>query len=386
MSETIDIPVRIVVVKDRIRKDLGDTTSLMVSMEKNGQLQPIGIDLQNNLIFGERRLDAATRAGWETIRATRFSDKEDAARAMAAEFDENSERKEFTTLEVRAAAKKLEAYLKPAGVAKREQNLKRGEVTAEIAVPEVPNLGTSGKPRENPPKSPAKTREIVAAALGKSPETIRKIDVVATAAEQPDALPEVKAAAEEMERTGRVDPAFKAVQAATKPPEPEPRFGPEEMAALERANTLATLKIVGQSVRRIPNIDHAGALRHLEFASFIIEGGRDPAPPPERTGLDPVAEMALPAELDTPAFRDKWREWCRYRRKRKPAVSADAARKTFAKLSKVPIATALQAIDDAISNDWRGIFPERMKGRAHHAGPGQAYQPSADSSETAGRL
>ena len=364
-TETIDINPRDVIVKNRIRKDLGDTTTLMVSMEKEGQLQAIGIDSENNLIFGERRLDAAIRAGWETIRATRFDDKADAAKAMAAEFAENTERKEFAPLELREAAKRLEASLKPAAIAKREENLKRGDTPPKKERPEMPKLATSGKSRAKPQKSPDKTREIVAAAFGKSPETIRKIDVVATAAEQPDAPVEVKAAAEEMNRTGKVDPAFKAVQAATNPPDDGERL---RSTLLTRLDVVRDIHALCDSPAG-KNVKQAKALKaHGELVA-AIKG--------EKPVLDPIAEIELPKPLDTPQFRDKWREWCLYRRKRKPAVSADAARKTFNKLIKVPLASAMQAIDDAISNDWRGIFPERSKPRKSVIGPGQTYDPHA---------
>ncbi|MCC7419833.1 MAG: ParB N-terminal domain-containing protein [Planctomycetaceae bacterium] len=240
-TETIDISVRDVIVKDAPRRDLGDTTSLMVSMEKYGQLQPIGIDLQNNLIFGERRLDAAVRAGWDTIRATRFDDKDEATEAMGAEMAENTERKDFTPLEMRAMAKRLEE-LEPRKAGGRPPK------SAEDEEPEitVPQRGTVSEA----PKKPRKRRDRIAAAVGTSAEKLRKIDVVATAAEQPDAPPEVKAAAEEMERTGKVEPAFQAVQAATAPPR-----NPVDVIAAKVGSILETVAPLERECRELCDLD-----------------------------------------------------------------------------------------------------------------------------------
>ena len=54
-------------VGTRLRKDLGDLSTLSESMNVLGLLQPIIVDEELNLLAGARRLAAARKLGWTEI-------------------------------------------------------------------------------------------------------------------------------------------------------------------------------------------------------------------------------------------------------------------------------------------------------------------------------
>ena len=54
-------------VGDRFRKDFGDLQGLADSIAELGQLHPIGVDSNYNLIFGERRIKACELLGRDTV-------------------------------------------------------------------------------------------------------------------------------------------------------------------------------------------------------------------------------------------------------------------------------------------------------------------------------
>jgi len=88
----------IIIKKQRIRKNLGDLSSLKQSLEKHGLLYPIIITPKYQLIAGKRRLQAAKELGWEEIdviiKDMNFS------QAYSIELEENTTRKEFTNSEL----------------------------------------------------------------------------------------------------------------------------------------------------------------------------------------------------------------------------------------------------------------------------------------------
>jgi ParB family chromosome partitioning protein len=82
-------------VKKRIRKDLGDITSLAESMKRFGQISPILLTKSNVLIAGERRLEAARLLGWRTINAV-IAEIPDDLTQIEYEVEENFQRRDFT--------------------------------------------------------------------------------------------------------------------------------------------------------------------------------------------------------------------------------------------------------------------------------------------------
>jgi hypothetical protein len=74
-------------------------------------------------------------------------------------------------------------------------------------------------------------------------------------------------------------------------------------------------------------------------------------------------DFPIPPELDTPAFREAWREWSEFRRtaKRKP-ITEHAARLQMDQLRRAGPDAAVSAIREAIANDWQGLFPRLNQG------------------------
>lgn len=103
--------VKDIVVKNRIRKDLGDLTTLKESIQNHGLLYPIIVDQNSHLIAGERRLASIKELGWEEVEVIvkNISYKE----SLDLELLENTTRKEFTNDElVKGIKKRQQAYSK----------------------------------------------------------------------------------------------------------------------------------------------------------------------------------------------------------------------------------------------------------------------------------
>ncbi|MDR2257972.1 MAG: ParB N-terminal domain-containing protein [Treponema sp.] len=102
----MQIPVEDIVVKERIRKELGDIASLAESFKRFGQLCPIVISKKNVLIAGGRRLEAARFLGWRTINAVIIDAPGELAK-LEMEIEENIQRRDFTAGEISEATKKI---------------------------------------------------------------------------------------------------------------------------------------------------------------------------------------------------------------------------------------------------------------------------------------
>lgn len=101
-----------IIVPKRIRKDLGDLSMLANSMDKHGQLNPITITENRELIAGQRRLEAAKLLGWETITVNVVHNLNEIAR-LEMEIDENQYRKAFTQEEIDSANQELHKLKNP---------------------------------------------------------------------------------------------------------------------------------------------------------------------------------------------------------------------------------------------------------------------------------
>jgi hypothetical protein len=101
-----------VVVGPRFRRDPGDLDSLMRSLSDLGQLQPIVVDRDDNLLAGHRRLMAAGRLGWSRIEATVVDLAADRPEhALLVEHDENQARKDLAPSEKVAIADAIKARI-----------------------------------------------------------------------------------------------------------------------------------------------------------------------------------------------------------------------------------------------------------------------------------
>lgn len=108
----MQIEVDKIIVKKRVRKNLGDLSSLMDSLRRLGLLNPVVINNQNELVAGHRRLEAARRLGWKTIEI-RIVDNDDQGDLVEMEIEENTQRKNLTTDELAEAYIRLDRIRNP---------------------------------------------------------------------------------------------------------------------------------------------------------------------------------------------------------------------------------------------------------------------------------
>lgn len=107
----MQVPVEKIKILKRIRMELGDLEPLMNSLKKYGQLNPIIIDADYNLIAGHRRLQSARNLGWSYVEAV-ISDVDDVSK-IELEMEENMQRKNLTPDEIENGYEKLNQLLNP---------------------------------------------------------------------------------------------------------------------------------------------------------------------------------------------------------------------------------------------------------------------------------
>ena len=108
----MQVSIHNIILEDRIRKELGDLTPLMNSLQKHGQLNPVVIDEESKLIAGHRRLESAKRLGWLTVETICLKELSSSDK-MELELDENIHRKELTPEEAKDGYERLEKLNKP---------------------------------------------------------------------------------------------------------------------------------------------------------------------------------------------------------------------------------------------------------------------------------
>lgn len=175
MTETVlqktitDVRTRLIKVGERQRKDLGDLGALAASIEYMGLLQPIGIDANYQLIYGERRLRAFESLGRETIPARIVH----VPSMLLAEHAENEIRKDFTPSERVAIAKAIED----------EIGNRRGQRT-DLKSEEQGGMLGGGLPQNFGEVKRGETAEVAAKKAGfGNPETYRQAKTVIEQAE-----------------------------------------------------------------------------------------------------------------------------------------------------------------------------------------------------------
>jgi ParB family chromosome partitioning protein len=108
----VQVPLNDIIVKKRIRKDMGDIVALADSMKRYGQMNPIVLNNRNQLIAGGRRLEAARYLGWRTINAVVMEVNESLA-MLEYEVEENLQRQNFSAEELAQAARRLNKLRNP---------------------------------------------------------------------------------------------------------------------------------------------------------------------------------------------------------------------------------------------------------------------------------
>lgn len=147
-------------IGNRFRKNLGNITTLVNSIKQIGLLHPIVINENNELIAGQRRIEAYRQLGKKEIPVTKVNLQD----IVTGEFHENAIRKSFTLLERRAIRSAIEPLEKQA--AKKRQG------------------GKGKKQHESSEESTQRSRDKVADYLGVSFDTLNKEEKIAQAAEQ----------------------------------------------------------------------------------------------------------------------------------------------------------------------------------------------------------
>ena len=99
-------------VKKRVRKDLGDLTTLKDSMKRYGLLNPITVNSKHELVAGQRRLESAKELGWTSI-PVKVLDITDRISQLEIELEENTQRSDFTDEELMAGYEELEKLRNP---------------------------------------------------------------------------------------------------------------------------------------------------------------------------------------------------------------------------------------------------------------------------------
>jgi ParB family chromosome partitioning protein len=102
----MQIPVKDIVVRKRIRREMGDIEALAESLKRYGQISPIVVSKKNMLIAGGRRLEAAKHLGWRTINAIVLENTDEISR-LELEVEENIQRRDFNMEEVAEATRKI---------------------------------------------------------------------------------------------------------------------------------------------------------------------------------------------------------------------------------------------------------------------------------------
>jgi ParB/RepB/Spo0J family partition protein len=168
-------------IGQRHRRDMGDLEGLAAEIATTGLLHPVVVKPSGELIAGERRLKACELLGWTSV-PVHVVNIDSIARG---ELAENACRKDFTPSELVAIA---------ATVERRERELAQQRMTLGKV-----STGSTGKSRDK-----------IAAPLGKSGRTLEKARAVVEAAErEPNKFGHLVS---EMDRTGKVNAAHRALR------------------------------------------------------------------------------------------------------------------------------------------------------------------------------
>jgi ParB family chromosome partitioning protein len=108
----MEIPIDSIIIKKRVRSDLGDLRSLMKSMRVYGLMHPIIVNSKNELIAGQRRLESAKQLGWRKIPAV-IVDRENELEKLELEMEENLHRRNLSADELAEGYRRLDKLRNP---------------------------------------------------------------------------------------------------------------------------------------------------------------------------------------------------------------------------------------------------------------------------------
>lgn len=201
-----------IIIGERHRRDAGDLTPLMHSLERVGLLQPVTISPDGYLICGYRRMEAASRLGWSTLRVWVRSGISDDLTRLLAERDENVTHKPLSNIEAAHLFAEMKALLK--ADAERRQRHTQMEPDSERPAE------SGGGPDSGPPQIAGKiSRQAALMVTQKASharlEQILEMERVAANKSLPADVREVATSELETIRNGgAVDPSYQRVKAA----------------------------------------------------------------------------------------------------------------------------------------------------------------------------
>lgn len=258
---------------DRVRKDLGDINALATSIREVGLLQPVVVDSAGKLIAGRRRLEACKQLGMEFIETVVASSVDSLLKHAQAESDENTCRKDFTPEEAVRMGKRIEgAITEMKKKAQREGGKKAGRGRPA-------NKNTASAKLAEPNRTERETRAETAKSVGMKHTQYEKAKAVVESGNQE--------AIDQMNKTGKVDPAFRAIKRDEK--KKELRKKAEEVSA--KVEKQQWNIVLGDCVKELPK---------LKKARLIV------CDPPYNIGVD-YGDDGCEDNLDA----DEYLRWCK---------------------------------------------------------------------------
>lgn len=210
----MEIEVSAIRVGRRHRKTLVGVEKLADSIAKIGLLHPVVVLPDHTLVAGERRLAAHKHLGRTTIQVNVAANLTDAMAFLQAERDENVCREPFTPEEAVALAADYQAIAVKQAKENHASAVKRGASLGGKAAGNGRSKVASSKTftRGKKQDNSARASAVAAAAVGMSHVTLEKAVAVVEAAKAEPAR--FRPLVDEMNRTGKVDGAFKKLKVA----------------------------------------------------------------------------------------------------------------------------------------------------------------------------
>lgn len=101
--------------------------------------------------------------------------------------------------------------------------------------------------------------------------------------------------------------------------------------------------------------------------------------------IETIKKMQVPNNLNTPAFVSALELFAKMRFEIKKPLTETALTMLLAKLEKVGVDDAIKLLNDSTSNQWQGVFPERLNKDGRRGGAGnRRYQFDPNKYDTLG--
>jgi ParB family chromosome partitioning protein len=252
----------------RHRKDPGELTALMKSIEEVGLLQPVTVTPDGVLICGWRRLEALRRLGRRTMSVWVRSGISDQLSHLLAQQDENEQRKPLSPVETA----RLYAEIK---MLEKEEGLRRMAATQFGGAGRDGEASGSGESPE--PCGDSRTRAAQKLTGKDGWQRLEQTNWIESIAQNESLGESVREFAanmlSEIDRGAPVSPAYKrvkaAVELASNPPRPTQaeqdevtRLGAEALKRVQEEETAERLRALKNKAKRAP--------RHRSPRSFTL--------------------------------------------------------------------------------------------------------------------